>query len=68
MTAGFQPSMDGCHLVIAENWTMNCSNMRSGVFPCLLKALQEGCQCHRSTFYPNFDPVHELRTPVKAVN
>ena len=44
MTAGFKPSVEGCHHVFADNWTIKCSNMKSGVFPCT------PCHCENSTF------------------
>ena len=40
----------GHHLVIAENWTINCSTVKSGVNPSALGPPLEGCQCESSTF------------------
>ena len=37
MTAGFQPSVEGCHHVIAGNGTIKCSTMKPGVFSCVLE-------------------------------
>ena len=50
LTAGSQPSVQDFHLLFAENLTIKCSTVMSGVFPSVLGALLEGCQCESSTF------------------
>ena len=49
---------------IAENGTIKCSTVKSGIFPCTLEDLWEGYQYESSTFYPNCGPAHQLRTPM----
>ena len=50
LTTGFQPSLEGCHHVSAENWAINGSSLKPGVFPSSLDTLLEGYNYKSSTF------------------
>ena len=54
MTAAFQPSVESCHHVSAESWTINGSSLKPGLFPFTLDVLLEGCKCRSSTFTQTF--------------